>query len=675
MRPHSVVGPCCVAVLLALIATGQAVAQPLGWSAPEFVDGVVPLQNGAPLGPAACPSRSLCLVTTEGSLLVSRSPLGGARAWHTSALSQAPDSLSCPSTRFCAGVNDDGYVVTSTDPGAGGRTWKAAKIDKVTVISGNNGSSDLSLQGISCPSAHFCAAVDYAGNLLTSTDPTGGKRAWKRTVVARGYQLDGVSCPSRSFCAVAVEPAQTLTALTSTDPTGGARAWRRMKIHNVGFDAITCLSARFCVASAGGSSLYRTAQPGGGASAWHELSLPNGFVDVQDDIDCLSRSFCAAVNGEQIATSTDPLGGRHAWHSALIDPEFSGYNGLNAVACPTRSECVAASDDGAIYGSAKPTAGPKAWHAAAVDGSSPLFGISCPSTALCVTADGAGNIGWSANPGSAAAAWHFDSFATEGFQPGQAGLVTCPSMRLCLADPNGTLESSTDPTGGTSAWSLLGRPCPSLSTCDSYNVPVSLSCASPSLCVSMSDSLFASTTPTIGSSWKRVFTTTGGQPPVSCSAAGVCFSEYSGTGNQFLISTAPATAGSWSIVTLGSSISTNWTGGTCGPGTMCLVYGYPNGAAEQYVASSADASASPSAWNITTIASKVPFTDLACASSSLCVAIDGKGNAWTSTDPTAADSTWSKTAIDPGVQLNAVACPSATTCVAVDDKGRVLVGS
>ena len=65
-------------------------------------------------------------------------------------------------------------------------------------------------------------------------------------------------------------------------------------------------------------------------------------------------------------------------------------------------------------------------------------------------------------------------------------------------------------------------------------------------------------------------------------------------------------------------------------------------------------------------------TDIACPSSSLCVAVDANGFVLASTNPTARGS-WKRSAIDPGFfaqpdvgQLDAVACPSVSECVAFD---------
>ncbi|MGA2321332.1 MAG: hypothetical protein ABSG95_11430 [Solirubrobacteraceae bacterium] len=114
---------------------------------------------------------------------------------------------------------------------------------------------------LACPSVKLCVAVDSAGRVLTSSDPT-RDRPWSvadvdpRVVTQPGLQaspgtpvgpgspslsgtpavpptvvdasLTAVSCPSRKFC-TAVDDFGTIAY--STYPTGGARAWKLTNEH------------------------------------------------------------------------------------------------------------------------------------------------------------------------------------------------------------------------------------------------------------------------------------------------------------------------------------------------------------------------------------------------------------------------------------------------------------
>ena len=66
---------------------------------------------------------------------------------------------------------------------------------------------------------------------------------------------------------------------------------------------------------------------------------------------------------------------------------------------------------------------------------------------------------------------------------------------------------------------------------------------------------------------------------------------------------------------------------------------------------------------------------LSCASSSLCVAVDGSGDALVSTDPGASASTWTPTAVSTGKDLTGVSCLSSGACVAVDAEGEIFAAT
>jgi hypothetical protein len=74
-----------------------------------------------------------------------------------------------------------------------------------------------------CVSAGLCLAVDNNGDVLSSTDPDGGAGDWTFTNIVPFPLVDetqlnafwGVSCPSRGFCAIS---AMAGTVFTSTNP-------------------------------------------------------------------------------------------------------------------------------------------------------------------------------------------------------------------------------------------------------------------------------------------------------------------------------------------------------------------------------------------------------------------------------------------------------------------------
>ncbi|MGZ4193751.1 MAG: hypothetical protein ACXVRW_14960, partial [Solirubrobacteraceae bacterium] len=133
-------------------------------------------------------------------------PLAGAAradtiAWDAPVLidpaSPAPlNAISCPSAQLCLAVDGNGDLVSSSDPTGGAPTWTTADID----------GSSLGLDGltaISCPSTSFCAAVFLMGNVLTTTTPGTPTARWSVAGITAN-PLSGISCPSTRLC-VAVD--------------------------------------------------------------------------------------------------------------------------------------------------------------------------------------------------------------------------------------------------------------------------------------------------------------------------------------------------------------------------------------------------------------------------------------------------------------------------------------
>src|SRR5439155_25704446 len=173
-------------------------------------------------------------------------------------------AVSCPGIHLCVAVG--GNVLTSTNPTGGAGAWAATK------ISGAN-----SLNGVSCPTIHLCVAVDAAGNVLTSSNPTKGAAAWKVTHVdgpagcpppteglARCF-LGGVACPSTILC-VAVD--QGGNVVTSKNPTGGATAWKVTHVAGTALlNGVSCPTPTLCIAVGDNGSVAVSTNPFGGSAA------------------------------------------------------------------------------------------------------------------------------------------------------------------------------------------------------------------------------------------------------------------------------------------------------------------------------------------------------------------------------------------------------------------------
>jgi hypothetical protein len=100
-------------------------------------------------------------------------------------------SVSCPSASFCAALEWPKKALTYN-----GRSWSAPVTTKLAAV------------GLSCPSAAFCVAVGEA----PAEAVTYNGRSWSAPISmgAGELALHAVSCPSVSFC-VAVGYEQKLT--------------------------------------------------------------------------------------------------------------------------------------------------------------------------------------------------------------------------------------------------------------------------------------------------------------------------------------------------------------------------------------------------------------------------------------------------------------------------------
>jgi WD40-like Beta Propeller Repeat len=313
------------------------------------------------------------------------------------------------------------------------------------------------ISAVSCPSPSLCIAGGRVGDILSATDPAGGKSAWSVTALSANFgpEIIDLSCPSTSLC---FGLGSNYALLSSTDPTGGASAWTQAAIDPDNFlGALSCPSVLLCVATDVGDILTST-DPTGGASAWAKTSIGRDVVGY--DISCPSVSLCVAtVTQGNILSSTDPTGGATAWTKTQID-----QGNVGAVSCPSVTLCVVAGGEGAMLTSTDPTGGANAWAQTPIDQGSSITAISCPSVSLCVAVDAQGSILTSTDPAGGAGAWSKASVD----QGRLLSAISCPSVSLCVAgDQNGNVVSSIDPTGGANAWTIAAvgvPPCASQSS-------------------------------------------------------------------------------------------------------------------------------------------------------------------------------------------------------------------
>jgi hypothetical protein len=339
--------------LLAAPVSRAAVAAsspgPVLWTAPAGVD-VQPIDS------ISCPSTALCVAVDRGGhVLWSTDPAGGRLTWAAADVDGSSEitSVSCPSTTLCVAVDGAGNVITSPDPTGGAAAWTVAHFDPSTTQNNTDNAGSVLVRGVSCPSTGLCVAVDAAGNALASTDPTGGAAAWTITHIdtdtsyactgtglACQPPLVGISCPSTALCTAADFSGNLLTSGSPTIPgpwtSTSTDAGRLSSLYG-----ISCPEVDFCATVDGNAARVITLNP-----LVPTGQLAHSLPDSLYGIWCQSSSLCLAsveTNGgiSGLLGSFDPGAPSSTW-------SLSSLGGVNAVACPSASLCLAADDEGNI---------------------------------------------------------------------------------------------------------------------------------------------------------------------------------------------------------------------------------------------------------------------------------------------------------------------------------------
>ena len=118
---------------------------------------------------------------------VSRLCLIGYPAWKTAVVAGVAGpvdllGVSCPSTGECIGIDRSGDIVSSIDPESKAPQWTVANV--VDVNGPPYPTPDL--MSVDCPTSLLCVAADATGDVITSSDPTGGAGAWTVSHVDQG---------------------------------------------------------------------------------------------------------------------------------------------------------------------------------------------------------------------------------------------------------------------------------------------------------------------------------------------------------------------------------------------------------------------------------------------------------------------------------------------------------
>ncbi len=301
-----------------------------------------------------------------------------------------------------------------------------------------------------------------------------------------------------------------------------------------------------------------------------------------------------------------------------------------------------------------------AWHV--VDSplitSQPLGDVSCPSPSLCVAVDVRGTVFTSTDPTGGRSAWTPAALPTTGRTAG----VSCPSANLCVIVAGAQILTSTDPTAGSAAWTATAIPGAQAPGQALFNV----TCLSASLCVAVGGSgIAASTNPTGGAAAWSYGSVAGNHDlfGVSCPSTALCVASDFNGGNM-LSSTDPAGGASTWMSAAVDPTGRNISDVSCPSTTLCLADD-----ASGNILTSTNPTGGVGAWTVTNISGGF-LTGLSCPSASLCVAGSLNGVA-ASTDPAGGPGAWSLAQIPGGAGMQGVSCPATSLCVAVNTTGYI----
>lgn len=229
---------------------------------------------------------------------------------------------------------------------------------------------------LDCPHSNLCVAVDQAGDVVTTTNPTGSPSDWSLANVF-DRSLRAVSCSPNSVCvavtdnecppnAVCPEVIEPGAVVATTDPTGGSAAWSAATVSKAGnLHDVDC-TVGLCAALDSNSQILTSANPTGGSGAWSVADVAGNSTLELKGISCPSASLCVAVGNEMhalsggfsieenvILTSANPTGGSGAWSKTYLGLDSE----LSAIDCPSTNFCLAVDKWGQAWSATDPTGG------------------------------------------------------------------------------------------------------------------------------------------------------------------------------------------------------------------------------------------------------------------------------------------------------------------------------
>src|ERR1019366_202560 len=249
------------------------------------------------------------------------------------------------------------------------------------------------VEAVACPSSSMCIAGGQGAVALRTTN---GGRTWVGEMLPSGVtEITGVACPSKSVCeAIGHDSATSGATAALLRTTDGGVSWVSEKlpagmggtitgsVTSTVLNAIACPSKSICEAVGGfgnpsGEVVVALRTTDGGRT-----SPGNGTVRAAP---CPSASTCEAlfrVNGPGSEVVLRTTNGGKSWSRKTV---LTGNVGLEVIACPSTSTCMAGGD---VYPAAvvlRTTNGGKSWAQETLESQSFEYvdALACRSTSVC----------------------------------------------------------------------------------------------------------------------------------------------------------------------------------------------------------------------------------------------------------------------------------------------------
>ncbi|GAB2477954.1 hypothetical protein [Jatrophihabitans fulvus] len=488
---------CSSATFCMIIASDDAgIGQPVRWDGSRFTRLTVGPAGHTRLSDVACRTRADCqLVGTASGANAAWHWNGKVWGRHTAPSGMRIDAVTCPSATACYGVGaTPGY--TSRRPRAerwNGRSWSAVHLPRgrsgstlvdiscptasrclavgggatTAVLSGGRwrlGTMPTSVRrsgdgvAVACTASFTCTSIisyldahDAVGYSLVRRTAAGSYGKASRELV----DAEGLRCSATRCDVVGSDLLFDRGGIQLGDETVHARAWSTStaagtpspqpvtvrqpvgRLANL-MQSVSCAPDGFCAATQQSSDLTRgdtalrtRTAPGG---AWSTHATGN-ITPAWADVDCLSRTFCAAVR----------RGGSAMWDGvrwtthAIPQPAGKGKDDVLGVSCTSPTSCEAVGTTGAdglpvrsLVAHWNGSSWTVARGASAATDPTQLNQVSCASATYCLAV----GVAYGGRPHPVAerfdgSAWH--AVSTSGLPSDSAlGDVSCAAASACM---------------------------------------------------------------------------------------------------------------------------------------------------------------------------------------------------------------------------------------------------